>query len=131
MVHNEGKKSLKESLEKAHGKIIAIHKYAGVFNIIHEDLTAHVYDPEAKFLISKSKSWTNRELAINTWLDCQVKLAKTKTISDEYLERFFFFDRHENGLDVYRAVEMGCHRNFELYFWSTVEMEMEIEIETF
>lgn len=72
---------------------------------------------------------------LTAWLSCQINLIETKTITFDYLDRFFVFDRKESGYHVYRS-EMPGYKKLEIYITRQIdktvcEIGMEAEIETF
>lgn len=61
------------------------------------------------------------------WLWCQYSL-KNKSISRYHLNMLFRLDRIEHGFEVYVARDLSCHKYFELYVTSSINLEVHCEI---
>lgn len=117
MVYTKSRESLKERIGvlKKLGKIKAISLQNGAIIAAYDNVTRLLADG----VITSSPN----VLVHDTWLIAQLDLLDGILSFDDF-HRFFYLDRVEHGYSVYRAKDLRCHNDFEI--WNEAGVHNEI-----
>lgn len=124
MVYTKSKESLRKSIDhlKQLGTITAIALIDNKITVLyHGGIVRVCYDNRIH-----SGNQETLDSLFNGWLNCQERLTLDGTISTHDLSLYFYFDRTEHGYPVFKAHNMLCHKDFEIFVTPEIEVHCEV-----